>query len=440
MLQTSISICKEIIEKGYEAVFAGGIVRDILLNKNFNDIDIATNAKPEIIEEIFKPNAISIGRGKEHGTITILRNNYQFQVTTYRKDGDYSDSRHCDNVEFSNSMEEDSKRRDFTINAMYLNPINNVIYDYNNGKKDLDNGIIRFVGNAEDRIKEHPSRLLRALRFASKYNFNINHEDRLKIIELVKLIKLTPIETIRMELEKSIITENVKHFMDLFFETKLMLYTLPDIYRLKNVKQGKRYHPEGDVLIHTILCMKEIKPNLELRLAAMFHDIGKYETQSIESEEEIHFYQHEKVSHELCKTILHNMTFSNEIVEKVSNLVKNHMLFFNIQVMKKSTLARLFKEDYFDDLLELHKADTMSSDKDLSYYNYAINKRKEFDIRKIQVPDINLLNGNDLIELGFKPGPIFKEILTNIENLQIEDNIKTKEEAINYVKTIYINK
>ena len=425
--QTAIEIIKKLQNAGFQAVFAGGCVRDKLLNHIPKDYDIATNATPSDIKKYFN----TLPLGENFGVIVVLMNNFQFEVATFRKDGVYLDGRHPENVTFA-TMEEDANRRDFTINALFYDPIKNKIYDYTNGINDLKNGVIRFVGDPYKRINNDKLRLLRAIRFASKYNFTFAPKTQKSLIDSAHQIDLkkfvTP-ERIREELVKMFTHSYPEKALQLLYDTTLLKQILPEVANLKGVEQSKEYHPEGDVFQHTKNVLKYIAPTTIKRLGALFHDIGKYDTFKIRKGRPT-FYGHENVGAELTDKIMKRLKFSNEIRNAVVHLVKNHMKFLHASKMKTSTLKKFLRDPLYLDLLELHYADTMGSNKNFETYNFCVKKKIEF----ANTLSIKLLTGRDLLALGLPQGSLYRKLLNMVENLQLEGKLTTKKEALEFIR------
>jgi len=422
MLKTAIQICEILQKNGFEAVFAGGTVRDKILGIESSDIDIATNAIPDQVESLFEK---TIPVGKSFGVIIVVINNLEFEVATFRNDGQYSDSRRPDSISFS-TMEEDAKRRDFTINGMFYDPIKNVTYDFVDGQKDLEKKIIRFIGNSEQRITEDKLRMLRAIRFSCKLGFTIEENSWNAIKKHSLEIELISKERIAEEFVKILRTGKYRRAIYYLIDTHLVSI-IPEILRLQNCEQPIKWHPEGDVLQHTILALENLPEDAsdELKMATLLHDIGKPDKQTITND--IHFYGHELRGADIAKDILTRLKFSNDFIDKVVYLIKNHMRIQQSKKMKSCTFKRMIAESYFSELLLLHRSDCLGSNGDISSYKYIINRMNS--IPEDQKMPKNLINGEDLKRLGFTSGPIFKEIIEAVKDEILEGNITTKEQA-----------
>lgn len=419
-------ICSILQKKGYIAYFAGGCVRDLIMKRKPIDYDIATNAIPEEIHRHF-PNSIMLW--KHFGVVRVLLPEGEYEVTTFRSDGPYLDGRHPSSVVFS-SPQEDAQRRDFTINALFFDPSTNEIIDYVGGQEDIHQGIIRTVGNPYHRFSEDYLRLLRAARFSARFNFKIEESTLKAMKKLHEGIQKVSAERIRDELTKILTEGNPFWAFEILDQTGLLAEILPEISALKGIEQDKEYHPEGDVFTHTLLTLKYLKnPSSVLAMAVLLHDIGKKQT--ITCIDRIRFPKHEAIGAQMAKQIMERLRFSRSEIEDVAWLIKNHMTLLQYPQMRESTRKRLFKNSLFPLLLELVKIDIQTSFGDLSSIN-TIEKDYQTFLRNI--PEYQpLLRGKDLIGLGFSPGPLFRTILNEVENAQLEGSLKTHEEAIRFV-------
>lgn len=439
MKNKALYIVKELRNAGYESVLAGGCVRDMLLGIEPHDYDIATNALPEVVEELF-PKTIPIG--KSFGVIVVMIENEPFEVATFRKDiyKKYRDGRHPDTVTFT-SMKEDANRRDFTINALFYDPIEDKVIDYVNGQKDLKNKILRFVGDPIKRIDEDHLRMLRAVRFAARFDLSINSASKMAIKENAERIHDVSNERIQDELTKLLRIGKPRIAIELLEETNLLKEVLPEVEAMRNVEQNPEWHPEGDVLNHTIIMMEKLfenteNPRDELIWAALLHDIGKPATFTVE-DGKIRNHAHEFVGAEMAKEFMKNLKFSNKFTEDVYWLIHDHMRIKKATKMRKSKLKKLLAQENLKELMSLAYADSLSSTKMTEWHEYILEKINEFEPEEIKPKQ--LVNGHDLIRLGFKPGPIFKEILEEIVELQLEEKINTREEALEYARSKKVN-
>lgn len=419
-------ICRVLQENGYIAYFAGGCVRDLLMKRTPVDYDIATNALPEEVHRLF-PHSITLW--KHFGVTRVILEEGEYEVTTFRSDGPYLDGRHPSSVVFA-TPQEDAQRRDFTINALFLDPSNNKIIDYVGGQKDIQQGIIRTVGDPYQRFAEDYLRLLRCARFSARFRFTIEKNTWNAMRELRSGIHKVSAERIREELVKILTEGNPYTAFEILDQTGLLAEILPEITMLKGVEQDPEYHPEGDVFTHTMLTLKYLKePNPVLGMAVLLHDIGKKQT--ITYTDRIRFPKHEAVGAQIAESILERLKFSRSDIESIVWLIKNHMTLLQYSQMRESTKKRLFQNPLFPHLLELVRIDLLASSGDVQYIE---NIEKDYQQFLQEPPSPQpLLRGRDLIELGFSPGPLFRTILHEVENAQLEGVIKTRDEAIQFV-------
>ncbi|MCF7729769.1 MAG: CCA tRNA nucleotidyltransferase [Chthoniobacterales bacterium] len=423
-------ILQKLRDHGYQAYFAGGCVRDMLLGLEPHDIDIATEALPEQIEKIFS-RTISVGA--QFGVIIVLQEDAEIQVATFRHDGTYSDGRHPNNVIFTNA-EEDSKRRDFTINGLFYDPITKEVLDYVQGSHDLSLKIIRAIGDPEQRFKEDKLRLLRAIRFATTLTFEIDPATWEALCKLAPEIHVVSEERIRDEIEKIFLSPHRNRGFDLLDQSGLLKEIFPEIEDLKGCEQPPEFHPEGDVFVHTrmMLSLLPLKASLPLILSVLFHDIGKPSTRTVDMHGTMRFYAHDQVGAKMTEKILQRLRFSNKIIDAVVPAVRLHMSFKDVPKMRLSTLRRMMARPTFKDELELHRVDCTSSHGMLDNYELLLQKQSEF--ASIPLLPQPLVTGRDLMVLGLQPGPEFGKILQIVKEAQLENLIHTKEEAMALAK------
>ncbi len=425
-------VVKKLIKHGHIAFFAGGCVRDKLLGLSFKDIDITTSASPD---EVIKLFTRTVPVGVQFGVVIVLINRLSFEVATFRKDGIYTDGRHPDSVEFTNEKE-DVLRRDFTINGMLYNPLTEEVIDYVGGKQDLNNRIVRAIGDPYTRFHEDKLRMIRAIRFAARFSYQIDQQTWQAIQALHQEISQVSLERIRDELVKILTENNPRVGMELLDQSGLLEVILPEISQLKGIEQPDEFHPEGDVFEHTLLILENMKkPSKELALAALLHDIGKAKTFS--RTDRIRFSGHDTVGAVMCKDLCERLKFSNKETDHIVELVEQHMRFMNVKKMRESKLKRFLRQNHFADHLELHRLDCIASHGFLDLYYFCQEKLNDYQSKEENLHPPKLINGATLIKLGLKPGPVFSNILLDIENAQLEGFIKTEEEALNYVQTHY---
>lgn len=432
----ALSIVQTLTDKGYIAVYAGGCVRDHLLGIEPHDIDIATNATPDQIEALFDK---TVAVGKAFGVIVVIIDGEEFEVATFRKDSEGSDGRHPDSVTFT-SMQEDAKRRDITINGLFYDPIADKIYDYVGGQEDLKNQVVRLIGDPYKRIEEDKLRLLRVVRFAARFNFWIDTHTYWTVTEYAKEITTVSAERIADEMTKILRVKDISLAFHFLGSTGLLRAILPEIAVMKGCEQPPEFHPEGDVLVHTVLALSMLEDNASdaLRWGTLLHDVGKPPTQTFE--DRIRFSGHDSAGIPLAEGILRRLKFPNEFIQHVCAMVENHMKFSAVERMRTSKLKRFFALPKFDEHLELHRVDCQSSHGGLEHYEFVKEKLKTYEATPEEVTVAKLpriFTGHDLISMGYVVGPIYREILTAVEDQQLEGTITTKEQAISFVKNTY---
>jgi len=432
MREAATDIVKTLVQAGHEAVFAGGCVRDMLRGVTPKDYDIATSALPEQVQKLFpKSHAV----GAHFGVVIVVRDGVQFEVATFRRDGVYSDGRHPDSVEFT-SAEEDAKRRDFTVNGLFFDPLKEEVLDYVGGRADLGAGILRAIGDARQRFREDHLRLLRAIRFATVLGFEIEKETWTAIGEMADAIKQVSAERIRMELEKIFTHPSRVRGFDLLVESGLMKAVLPEILVLQGCEQPPQFHPEGDVFVHTRIMLGLLPPDasLPLVLSVLFHDIAKPATFTRDPDGRIRFNNHDKLGAQMANDILRRLKFSNDIVEPVVEAVDRHMMFKDVQKMRVSRLKRFMAHEGFDDELELHRVDCMSSNGLSDNYDFLKAKQVEFGTEQKPLVPPPLVNGRDVMALGIPAGPRVGELLGAVQDMQLEGALKTHGEAMEWLR------
>ena len=428
----AIDIIGKLQDKGHIAYLAGGCVRDMLRGETPQDYDIATSALPEEITSIFtKTREV----GVHFGVVIVIVNNQAFDVATFRNDGSYKDGRHPEEVTFSTSQD-DTARRDFTVNGIFFDPISEKYIDFVEGKSDIDKKVIRAIGEPNLRFQEDHLRLLRAIRFAARFDYEIEAETWNSIKSNASGISKISKERIRDELTTILLNENRVLGFDLLVESGLMEHIIPEILQLKGCEQPPQFHPEGDVFVHTRLMLSLLKdaPSIELVLSVLLHDIGKPATYSFDEEaDRIRFNGHDKLGAEMSEQILRDLKFSNSIIEDVVQMVANHMTFKDVQKMRQSKLKRFMSRSTFNDEIELHRVDCLGSWGGLDNYDFLNKKMVEFANEPI-IPQ-PLLTGKDLIELGWSPGPDLGQTLNSVQDMQLEGKLNSKDEALDWIKS-----
>ncbi|MEO7167497.1 MAG: CCA tRNA nucleotidyltransferase [Spartobacteria bacterium] len=434
METTARSLAERLRAAGHIAYFAGGCVRDLLRGKIPKDIDIATNARPEEVQKLFTR---TYAVGAHFGVIVVLENGFQFEVATFRSDGAYLDGRRPTEVHFS-SAEEDARRRDFTINGLFFDPPNDAVIDFVGGREDLAAKIIRAIGEPAQRFAEDRLRLLRAVRFATTLEFEIEPATWAAIVSAAPTIREISAERLREELVRIFLSPHRTRGWDLLDASGLMREVLPELEAMKGCEQPPQFHPEGDVFKHTRL-MLGLLPNeisLPLVLSVLFHDIGKPPTASVDEAGRIRFNGHDRVGAEMTEALMQRLRFSRAEIDATVEAVRQHMVFKDVPNMRVAKLKRFMARATFPDELELHRVDCQSSHGMLDNYEFLQRKREEFANEPIIPPP--LVKGDDLIALGMKPGPRFSEILEAVETRQLEGELRDRAEALAWVRQEYL--
>jgi poly(A) polymerase len=438
------SIVQTLRQRGFQAYLVGGCVRDLLLGREPKDYDVATNATPEQVMNIF-PETYAVGA--QFGVVLVpapkadvvsgvstdgFSKSSTVEVATFRSDIGYSDGRHPDQVRFSQDPREDVARRDFTINGMLLDPVSNEVLDFVGGRKDLAAGIIRTIGDPERRFAEDKLRMLRAMRFAARFEYKIEPATFGAIQSLSPQIQAVSRERVRDELTRMLSEGHARRAFVLLDESGLLAHVLPEISAMKGVAQPPDFHPEGDVFAHTLLLLENLPHSCPLTLAwgALLHDVGKPPT--LRMAERIRFDNHVEVGVKIAEEICQRLRFSNDDMAQILALVDNHMRFSHATRMSESTLKRFLRLPRFDEHLALHRADCLASHGNLSTYEFVQQKRAETPPQKMRPAP--LVTGDDLIAAGHIPGPKFREILNAIEDAQLEGRLSSRDAALEFVR------
>jgi poly(A) polymerase len=426
--QVAVAVLRRLRDAGFEAYFAGGCVRDRLLGKEPEDYDIATRALPEEIEKLFEKTVLV---GKAFGVVKVIEGGVEVEVATFRTEGPYLDGRRPDWVRFA-TAEEDVRRRDLTINGLLEDPIDGRVIDTVGGQEDLRRKILRTIGDPRDRFEEDKLRLLRVVRLEAQLGFAIEERTMAALRELAPRIVQGSGERIRDALARILTSPRRGAGLRRLIDTGLMKEILPEIAAMDGVPQPKEWHPEGDVLTHTLLAVEKLEdPTFEVAMGTLLHDVGKPPTLQMDGERP-RFNQHEHVGAELAAAICRRLRLSNEQTDEVVYIVAAHMKFKDATQMRESTLRRFLSEPHFAALKQAHKADALASNRDLSALEFVETKEREFAVEGLRPAP--LLRGRDLLELGMRPGPHFSEILKGVEDLQLEGKLRTREEAIEHVR------
>jgi poly(A) polymerase len=451
--QYAISIVRTLRERGHQAYLCGGCVRDLLLGREPADYDVTTDATPDQVMRIF-PETYAVGAqfgvvlvpiprsadmADESAALASAVPNSDphpgsakasvVEVATFRSDVRYSDGRHPDEVRFSKDPREDVERRDFTVNGLLMDPVSGEVLDFVEGRKDLEAGVIRAIGDPERRFAEDKLRMLRAVRFAARFGYAIDPTTFRAIQGLAPQIHQVSHERVRDELTKMLIEGHARRAFLVLDESGLLREVLPDISAMKGVEQPPQYHPEGDVFVHTLLLLENLPHPCPTTLAwgALLHDVGKPPTFRV-APDRIRFDGHVEVGVKMAEEICRRLRFSNDDSEQILALVNQHMRFGQITLMKESTLKKFLRMPKFEEHLDLHRMDCQASHGDLSSFGFA--KEKLASIPPEKMRPAPLVTGNDLIAAGYVPGPRFKEILWAVEDGQLEGRLRSKEDAM----------
>jgi poly(A) polymerase len=444
------SIVQALRQRGFQAYLVGGCVRDLLLGREPKDYDVATNATPQQVMEIF-PETYAVGA--QFGVVLVpapdqdadcgsseqqpSSKSRAVEVATFRSDIGYTDGRHPDEVRFSGDPREDVARRDFTINGMLLDPLHGQtpgeVLDFVGGRKDLEAGIIRTIGDAEHRFSEDKLRMMRAVRFAARFEYAIEPATFAAMQKLADGIEVVSRERVRDELTRMLTEGHGRRALLLMDESGLLPHVLPDISAMKGVEQPPEFHPEGDVFAHTLLLLENLPQPCPVTLAwgALLHDVGKPPTFR-RAPDRIRFDDHVDVGVKMAEEICQRLRFSNDDTAQIRALVENHMRFSHATRMSESTLKRFLRLPAFEEHLALHRADCLASHRNLSTYEFINQKRAEIPVEKIRPSP--LVTGDDLIAAGHIPGPKFREILHAVEDAQLEGRLPSRDAALEFVR------
>jgi poly(A) polymerase len=445
----AIRVVEKLRAFGYEAYLAGGCVRDLLLGREPADCDVATNATPDVVLDMFER---TFAVGAKFGVVLVAAAKdaeFVTEVATFRSDGAYSDGRRPDAVRYSQRAEEDVQRRDFTINGLLLDPLRGggalseiaadrdrlraAVLDYVGGVQDLEAGVVRAIGRAELRFEEDHLRMLRAVRFAARFRFELDPATKIAIRSLAAKVNGVSRERVRDELTKMLTEGQARRAFELLDETGLLKEVLPEIARMKGVEQPPQFHPEGDVWIHTLMLLEQLEANCSATLAwgALLHDVGKPPTFR-RAPDRIRFDGHVEMGVTMATELGRRLRFSNEETRQILALIENHMRFMDSGRMKESTLKRFLRLPQFDEHLALHKMDCLAGSGFLEHWEFMREKMQTLPAETVRPRP--LITGKELIAAGYRPGPKFKDMLREVEDAQLEGKIGSEEEALRLVQ------
>ncbi|HEY1268469.1 MAG TPA: CCA tRNA nucleotidyltransferase [Candidatus Binatia bacterium] len=429
--EKAVAIIERLKQAGFEAYFAGGSVRDMLLGRDPDDYDIATAARPEDIRKIF-PRTLEVGA--QFGIILVLSDGDAFEVATFRYDGPYLDGRRPSEVRYA-GLEEDIRRRDFTVNGLMYDPLEDRLIDLVGGRDDLSRRRIRAIGDAHARFQEDRLRMIRAARFSASLGFEIERDTLDAIRAEAAHITQVSWERIGEEITRILTEGGARRGFEIMDATGLLPHILPEIAAMHGVEQSPDYHPEGDVFVHTMLVLEKLaEPAETVAYGALLHDVAKPVTAG-RNEQRITFYGHTEQGAEMAVAILKRLKRSRSVWERVAYIVKSHLRPVQAPKMRVSTLKRFLGEPGIHELLEVVRLDALASNGDLQYYDFCRQRMAELKHEEIHPPP--LVTGKDLIALGLEPGPMFHEILDRIKEAQLEGELRDRQAALEWVKREY---
>ncbi|MFQ5739511.1 MAG: CCA tRNA nucleotidyltransferase [Acidobacteriota bacterium] len=429
----ALTIVGKLRQHGEEAYFAGGVVRDLLLERKISDIDIATSASPDQVQSLFET---TVQVGKQYGVVVVVLDSINYEVATFRRESRYLDGRHPSQVSFA-GRREDASRRDFTVNALFLNPFTGEIEDDVDGRTDLERRLIRTVGQPARRFEEDKLRILRAVRLACQLDFEIEAETWAQVKKCSDRLTQVSWERIRDELLKVLVGPDPARGLQLMLRSGILGVILPEVAAMQGVEQPPQFHPEGDVFVHTCLMFqlaRQLDPSMAL--GVLLHDVGKPLTFTVR--ERIRFDGHAEVGARMADRICRRLKLSGTQIKEVVALVKHHLRFIHVQEMRESKLRRFLRMENFHKHLELHRLDCLASHKNLSTYEFCLHKLEEMSAEEMRPAP--LLDGHDLIAIGLSPGPIFSEILKAIEDLQLEGRLQSRRQALEWIRSAYASR
>jgi poly(A) polymerase len=439
-LTRAVEIAADLRSRGFQAWLVGGCVRDLILGREPKDYDISTDARPAELLQLF-PKAQLVGA--QFGVVLVDG----VEIATFRSDHSYTDGRHPGQVAFETDPRQDVLRRDFTINALLLDPtvltlyssyslssLSSSVVDYSGGLPDLRSGMVRAIGDPEQRFEEDHLRMLRAVRFAARFRFEIEPATLAAIGKLhVKILRVSP-ERIRDELIRILTEGGARRGFELLDQSGLLADILPEVAAMKGVEQPREFHPEGDVWTHTLIMLEGLQsPSPALALGVLLHDVGKPGTFRVAGR--IRFDGHVELGERIAREILNRLRFSNAEIDQAIALIANHMRFSHVHQMRESTLKRMLRLPAFEEHLELHRLDCSSSHRHLDNYEFAKTKFEQSAPEELR--PARLVTGDDLIAAGYAPGPDFSRMLEVAEDAQLEALIHSKEEGLELVRSTF---
>lgn len=426
--QAATEVVRALRGRKFQAYFVGGCVRDLVMGREPADYDVATDATPDQIVELF-PDSLTVGA--QFGVVVVPRDEGNVEVATFRSDGRYTDGRHPQEVRFAETPEEDVRRRDFTINGLLFEPLKEKVLDYVGGQEDIRRRLVRTIGDPLERFSEDRLRLLRAVRFTVRLDFTLDADALRAVQKLAPEIESVSAERVRDEILKILTEGRARRGFELLDEARLLEEILPEVKAMQGVAQPPQFHPEGDVWVHTLMMLEGLRaPSRTLALGVLLHDVGKPPTFSVR--ERIRFDNHVEVGARMAEEICDRLRLPTRQKERVVELVRHHLRFKDFPKMRRSTQLRFLRMEGFDEHLELHRLDCLASHGDLTNYELARRMLEETPAREIKPQ--RLVGGRDLIAKGYTPGPLFTRILRAVEDAQLEGTLRSREEALHFVE------
>jgi poly(A) polymerase len=426
--QAATEIVRRLRSEGFPAYLVGGCVRDVVMGRTPKDYDVTTGATPDQVLKIF-PDALMVGA--QFGVVIVPRDAGNVEVATFRSDGVYADGRHPREVRYARTPQEDVRRRDFTINGLLYDPLSDQVLDYVDGQADIRARRLRTIGDPAERFGEDRLRMLRAVRFTARFGFDLEPAALAAIRQLAPQIHSVSAERVRDELIKILTEGPPRRGFELLDKSGLLVEVLPEIKRLQGVRQPPEFHPEGDVWIHTLMMLEGLRqPTPTLALGVLLHDVGKPPTFALR--ERIRFDGHVEMGAKMAEEICGRLRMTARETGRIVELVRHHLRFKDFPRMRRSTQLRFLRMEGFEEHLELHRLDCLSSHGDLT--NYEMARRMLEETPEEQIKPAPLLRGDDLIARGYGPGPIFKEILQAVEDAQLDGHVHNREEALRLVE------
>ena len=426
----ALHILQVLRDHGHVALLAGGCVRDLVMGVRPRDWDIATDADPDTVMRYF-PRTAPVG--VKFGIVLVLVDDGEYEVARFRRDGPYPDGRHPSEVTWTEA-EEDARRRDFTINGMFYDPVSARVIDYVGGREDLERRLVRAIGDPRLRFGEDHLRMVRAVRFAARLGFELDPATHQAILAAASDIQHTSAERVRDELTTILTHTSAARGVQLLMDLGLMAQILPEVVAMDGVPQSPEHHPEGDVWTHVKLMLELVEdPSPTLAWGILLHDIGKPLTRTVT--DRIRFHEHDRRGAEMVDVIAQRLRFSKEDAERIRRLTAHHMRLRHVRQMRPSKLKRLLRESDFPELLELHRIDCLASHGKLDLHEFCRQQLEQSEPEELRPPP--LISGDDLIDMGFEPGPVFAEILSRLEDDQLEGTISSRQEAVDRVRALF---